>query len=162
MKNRLLGNVSFGFLFGFLTVVASLSFAASGPSAAYTTSTYPAGQVELINAEENHRAVNFIEVSGVKVTELLPDDVHGSQHQKWVVELANGAAIMAVYNIDVTPRLPLKVGDVISMGGQFIYAREGSLLHWLHEDGRGRRPNGYVEINGVRYGANGPSGIYKN
>lgn len=125
-------------------------------------STYPAGQQELIAAQESNRGVNFVEVKDVKVVRLLKDDLFGSKHQKWVVQLANGREVAAVYNIDVTPRIPLKVGDLISMGGQYIYDRGGGLIHWLHEDRRARRPNGYVELNGVRYGASDQNGIYKN
>jgi hypothetical protein len=139
-----------------LSVAApSLSFAARAGSAAY-----PAGQMALIQAQETHRGANFIEVADVTVTQLLPDDTFGSKHQKWIVQLANGGEVACVYNIDVTPRIPLRVGDIISLGGQFIYDRNGGLLHWLHEDGRAHRPNGYVEHQGVRYGANGGSGIY--
>ncbi len=150
-------------------VLSSILAAVLGFSAAVATSSaeaarvqYPAGQTELISAQEANRGANFIEVSGVKVVRLLKDDLTGSKHQKWVVQLANGREVAAVYNIDVTPRIPLRVGDVVSMGGQYIYDRGGGLLHWLHEDGRRRRPNGYVELNGVRYGSNGGDGIYKN
>ncbi|CAN5615256.1 hypothetical protein BH10BDE1_BH10BDE1_08680 [soil metagenome] len=122
--------------------------------------SYPAGQMALIQTQEAHKGANFIEVADVTVTQLLPDDTFGSRHQKWVVQLSNGREVACVYNIDVTPKIPLKVGDIISLGGQFIYDRDGGLLHWLHEDGRGHRPNGYVELEGVRYGANGGSGIY--
>lgn len=139
------------------SIVPAFSSAAEAARA-----SYPAGQAELIAAQEANRGANFIEVKDVKVVRLLKDDLSGSKHQKWVVQLASGREVAAVYNIDVTPRIPLKVGDVVSMGGQYIYDRGGGLLHWLHEDRRGRRPNGYVEFNGVRYGAFGRSGIYTN
>lgn len=150
-----------------LSSILAAVFGFSGATAIATTAeaarvAYPAGQTELISAQEANRGANFIEVSGVKVVRLLNDDLTGSKHQKWVVQLANGREVAAVYNIDVTPRIPLKVGDVISMGGQYIYDHGGGLLHWLHEDGRRHRPNGYVEVNGVRYGSNGGDGIYKN
>lgn len=168
------GQVYFGALGGpcmsirshFLVLVSTLLltgvFPTSGTFAEAARASVPAGQAELVAAQEAGRGANFIEVTGVKVVRLLKDDLMGSKHQKWVVELANGREVAAVYNIDVTPRVPLKVGDVVSMGGQYIYDRGGGLLHWLHEDRRGRRPNGYVELNGVRYGASGRTGIYTN
>ena len=154
---------SFVFAILLVTTLPVLGMATAGVAqAARTESAYPAGQKELIAAQESNRGVNFIEVKDVKVVRLLKDDLFGSKHQKWVVQLANGREVAAVYNIDVTPRIPLKVGDLVSMGGQYIYDHGGGLIHWLHEDRRARRPNGYVELNGVRYGAFGRNGIYKN
>lgn len=127
----------------------------------YVGAAIPVGEAALCAAESQHQGQDFIEVTGAVVSDALPDDLSGSRHEKWVVRLACGVDVQAVYNIDVTPRIPIKTGDVISMGGQFIYDRGGGLMHWLHEDGHGHRPNGYVEINNVRYGANDPSGIYK-
>jgi hypothetical protein len=110
------------------------------------------GQGQIDQAQRSHKSLNFVEVKNVTVTKLLPDDNSGLRHQKWIVALANGSSIMGVYNIDMGERIPLKVGDVINMGGQYIWENGGGLLHWLHADPQGRRPDGYVEVNGVRYG----------
>ena len=66
--------------------------------------------------------------------------------------------MQAVYNSDMEncDRVPLKVGDMVSMGGQFIYTNEGPMLHWLHYDPRGNRPDGFVEVNGRFYCKDGP------
>jgi hypothetical protein len=112
----------------------------------------PAGQRALAAAIQSRRGVNFIEVQDAKVIDVLPDDLVGSQHQKWVVELENGATILSVFNLDICERVPLKIGDRVSMGGQFIWDKGGGLIHWIHKDPRGNRPDGYVELNGVRYG----------
>jgi hypothetical protein len=61
----------------------------------------------------------------------------------------------AVYNLDMCERVPLKVGDIISMGGQFIWTNQGALLHWLHFDPRQNRRDGYVELNGKVYCGDG-------
>lgn len=121
----------------------------------------PAGQADLIAAQAAGRGVSYIEVKDVVVVENLQDDRRGLPHQKWTVRLANGNLVMGVYNIRGVPKIPLQPGDVISMGGEYIYDRGGGLLHWLHEDDHGRRPNGYVELRGVRYGALNPTGIYR-
>lgn len=163
MKSTFFGQFRFALVA--LAAVLGVNFSQISFSQARDTlhaglSAIPAGQKDLAAAQDAHRGADFIEVSGVTVTDVLPDDTFGSRHQKWVVTLANGRNVAGVYNIDVTPRLPLKIGDVIGMGGQFIYDRDGGLMHWLHEDSRGHRQNGYVEINSVRYGANDPTGIY--
>ena len=106
----------------------------------------------LVEAHSNKRRAHFIEAANMEVIQLLPDDKDGLEHQKWVVRLSDGQKITAIYNSDMCPRVPLRVGDLISMGGEYIWSKQvGGLLHWLHHDPRGHRPNGYVYLNGEYY-----------
>ena len=110
------------------------------------------GQEQIAEAQNSRRGINFVVVNNVRVTRLLPDDTKGSRHQKWFFQIANGSEIMGVYNIDLGERIPLNEGDTINLAGQYIWDRSGGVLHWLHADPAGRRHDGYVEVNGVRYG----------
>lgn len=110
---------------------------------------------KVVAAVESRRRLDFVEGSGMVVVKLLPDDRNGLQHQKWVVRLSNGKTMQAVYNLDMCEYVPLKVGDVVAMGGQFIWTNQGALLHWLHYDPRQRRSDGYVELNGKVYCGDG-------
>lgn len=110
-----------------------------------------ASDSELVQAVNERRREDFVEGGSLVVVKILPDDTNGLEHQKWVVRLSNGELMQAVYNLDMCPRVPLRVGDVIAMGGQFIWTNKGGLLHWLHHDPRGRRPDGYVFVNGNYY-----------
>lgn len=107
--------------------------------------------VELIDAVNDRRRVGFVKASGLLVIKILPDDTQGREHQKWVVQLSNGKQVQAVYNSDMCPRVPLKEGDIVEMGGEFIWTPQGGLLHWLHHDPRGNRPDGYVILDGTVY-----------
>jgi hypothetical protein len=109
---------------------------------------------ELLSAISAHRSIKYIEINDVIVDRLLRDDLEGDRHQKWIVKLANGQTAMAVYNIDLADRVPLRVGDHIKLGGELLFnQRDGRpLLHWLHADPRGQRRAGFVEVNGKRYG----------
>jgi translation initiation factor IF-1 len=107
---------------------------------------------EIIDAQASGRGLHYVEIHQAEVVRILPDDTEGSQHQKWLVRLENGATVMAVYNTDICDRVPVLVGDVVSMGGQYIWNKMGGLIHWLHEDPKERRPHGWVEVRGVRYG----------
>lgn len=102
----------------------------------------------ILKAMNNRRQVNYVEGSDMTVIKILPDDDHGLEHQKWTVKLSDGRTMQAVYNLDMCERVPLAVGDKVSMGGQFIWTNQGGLLHWLHHDPKGNRPDGYVELNG--------------
>jgi hypothetical protein len=100
----------------------------------------------------DRRDVDFVEAANVTVVKILPDDTQGLPHQKWVIQLSSGAKVNAVYNSDMGARIPVKIGDKMALGGQFKMTEIGPLIHWLHYDPRGQRPDGYVELNGVRYG----------
>lgn len=106
---------------------------------------------EIVKAVERRRRLDYVEGAGMVVVKLLPDDRSGLEHQKWVVRLSNGSTMQAVYNLDLCEYVQLKIGDTISMGGQFIWTNEGAMLHWLHYDPRQNRPDGYVEVNGKVY-----------
>lgn len=110
------------------------------------------GDSQLVQAVNNHKNVNFVEGSGMVVTQLLPEDHSGSPHQLWMVKLSNGQSIQAVSNLDMCQKIPLQVGDKVGMGGQFIWTKEKrGLIHWLHRDPKGSRPDGYVTLNGTTY-----------
>jgi len=104
--------------------------------------------VQALNSQQQSR---YVQGDGMVVTQVLPDDTVGLQHQKWIVRLSNGKTLLAVYNTDMCPRVPVQVGDIVSMGGMFIWTDQGGLIHWLHYDPRGNHPNGYVILNGKSY-----------
>lgn len=107
---------------------------------------------EFVQAVKGKRDLNFIQGKGVFVAQILPDDTDGLRHQRWYVKLSNGEMMFAVYNIDMTERVPLEVNQEMGLGGEFKMTNQGPLIHWLHQDPKERRPDGYVEVNGKRYG----------
>lgn len=102
----------------------------------------------LLKALNERKQVSFIEGSELKVVKLLPDDTSGLRHQKWTVKLSDGRTLQAIYNLDMCERVPVKLGDSVAMGGQFIWTKQGGILHWLHRDPKRLRPDGYVHLNG--------------
>lgn len=112
----------------------------------------PQDDSQIVEVAKSQRNANFVEGAGMEVIQILPDDTNGREHQKWMVRLSNGQKLLAVYNSDMCPRVPVKEGDLVSMGGQFIWSRrDGPILHWLHHDPHGSRPDGYVFLNGEFY-----------
>ena len=114
----------------------------------------PEDDQQIAQADNNQRDVNFVEGGGMVVTQVLQDESSqnsGLTHQRFVVRLSNGNEMEAVYNLDMCPRVPVNVGDVVAIGGQFIWTNQGGLIHWLHHDPKGLRPDGYVMVNGTYY-----------
>jgi hypothetical protein len=111
------------------------------------------GDQAIISAVNGRRDVNFVQGSGMTVIQNLPEDDKGLRHQKFVVQLSNGSKMLAVYNLDMgnCQKIPLQVGDKVAMGGEFKWTSQGALLHWLHYDPEHRRPDGFVQLNGVDY-----------
>lgn len=107
---------------------------------------------DLVRAVNDRRSVHFVEAANVVVTRILPDDTSGLPHQRWYVRLSNGTQVLCVYNLNMGNKIPLQMGSTLTIGGEFKWTSQGPLMHWLHDDPKDRRPDGYVEMNGVRYG----------
>lgn len=83
------------------------------------------------------------------VTRLLPDDLDGSRHQRFIVQLASGQTLLISHNIDIAPRIDaLKVGDSVGFNGEYVWNEKGGVIHWTHHDPKGRHAAGWVIHNG--------------
>ncbi len=91
-----------------------------------------------------------VEVEGI-VKFTLPDDNEGSRHQQFVVAFDNGHTVKVAHNIDLAPYVPLKKGDVVKMRGEYEWSKKGGVIHWTHHDPGGRRPGGWIILNGKTY-----------
>jgi len=86
------------------------------------------------------------------VISTLSDDVDGSRHQRFIVQLASGQTLLITHNIDVAPRIAgLKVGDSVGFNGEYVWNEKGGVIHWTHHDPQGRHVAGWVIHNGKRY-----------
>jgi hypothetical protein len=107
---------------------------------------------EIVDAVHAKKEAYYVEGSNLVVTKVLPDDTSGLPHQKWEAKLSDGSTIQVVYNSDMGARVPVHVGDSFSVGGQFLWLGKTGLIHWLHDDPKKIRPDGYVYMNGIVYG----------
>ena len=110
---------------------------------------------DIVDLSLKRKGADYVEGGGMIVTDIFKDDNSGLRHQKWQVRLTNGMLMEAHYNLDMCERVDLRIGDTVSMGGEFIWTKGGGLLHWLHFDPRERRQDGYVEVNGKVYCGDG-------
>jgi hypothetical protein len=83
------------------------------------------------------------------VTRVLPDDLDGRRHQRFVLRLASGRTLLVAHNIDIAPRVKgLTEGDTVSFKGEYVWNEEGGVIHWTHHDPEGRHVAGWVKHNG--------------
>ena len=103
----------------------------------------------IVNFEDLFsRQISHIQIKGEGVvTAMLNDDLIGSCHQRFVLELAPHKTVLVLNNIDIFPRLaPLQIGDRVEFYGEYIWNRHGGMVHWTHPDPKGIRGDGYVKV----------------
>jgi hypothetical protein len=92
-----------------------------------------------------------IRCSGV-VVRKLPDDLEGSRHQKFILKLATGQTLLVAHNIDLAPRVAqLRVRDRLIIQGEYIWNREGGIMHLTHRNPSGFGFHGWIRKNGRTY-----------
>ncbi len=106
------------------------------------------GSVEQAYAERMSGV--WMEVEG-EVSRVLSDDLQGSRHQRFIVELASGHTLLVAHNIDLAQRVPLDRGDRVEMYGEYEWNDRGGVLHWTHHDPQGRRSGGWIRHDGRTY-----------
>ncbi|MFA5233299.1 MAG: DUF3465 domain-containing protein [Sulfurimonas sp.] len=94
-----------------------------------------------------------LQVSGYgTVIKLLPDDLSGSKHQKFIIKLDSEHTLLVSHNFDLAPRLSsIKIGDVIQFNGEYEWNNKGGVIHWTHGDPRGLHVAGWLKHNGRIY-----------
>ena len=86
------------------------------------------------------------------VVRLLPDDLNGSRHQRFIVQLASGQTLLITHNIDIAPRIDsLEAGDRVRFNGEYVWNAKGGVIHWTHHDPQGRHVAGWLVHNGKTY-----------
>jgi hypothetical protein len=109
------------------------------------------GDEALAEAFRSRRSDLLVEGRGV-VERVLSDDSKGSRHQRFILRLSSGQTLLVAHNIDLADRVPLAVGDEVAFRGVYEWNDKGGVIHWTHRDPRGRRPGGWLEHAGKRYG----------
>ena len=86
------------------------------------------------------------------VRRILPDDVTGRRHQKFILALSSGQTLLIAHNIDIAPRIDdLREGDTVAFLGEYEWNAQGGVVHWTHHDPRGRHPDGWLKHAGETY-----------
>ena len=102
-------------------------------------------------AYENRQSNLQVGGSGV-VIKILPDDLEGSRHQRFILRLSSGQTILISHNIDLAHRVDsLREGDSVEFFGEYAWNSKGGVVHWTHHDPDGLHEAGWLKHNGSTY-----------
>lgn len=104
----------------------------------------------LVEAQERH-LMNYQVEGAARVLKILPEDLKGRAHQRFLLKLSNGATILVAHNIDLAPRVPLSPGDVVRVRGEFIWNQKGGVIHYTHHSTSRARPGGWIRFGSLFY-----------
>ena len=109
------------------------------------------GDEQIERAFADRRSDLQVRLSG-RVERVLPDDLEGSRHQRFILRLATGRTLLVAHNIDLAPRVAgLAENDRVELYGEYEWNRKGGVIHWTHRDPRGNHPHGWIKHKGRRY-----------
>ncbi|SFP48625.1 Protein of unknown function [Nitrosomonas cryotolerans] len=86
------------------------------------------------------------------VVSILSDDLVGSRHQRFIVELKSKQTLLIAHNIDLAPRIDtLSLDDQIEFYGEYEWNDKGGVIHWTHHDPEEMHVNGWIFHNNIIY-----------
>jgi hypothetical protein len=84
------------------------------------------------------------------VVSILPDDLNGSRHQRFIIELKSKQTLLVAHNIDLSPRIDtLSLNDQIEFFGEYEWNDKGGVIHWTHHDPEENHVNGWILHNNI-------------
>ena len=105
----------------------------------------------LETAARQHRSNIQVTQQG-QVLRLLPDDVIGSRHQRFIIGLSSGQTVLVAHNIDLAPRiLHIARGNIVTFRGEYEWNERGGVIHWTHHDPDGKHEDGWIKYQGKTY-----------
>lgn len=99
----------------------------------------------------------WIETSGL-VQKLLDDDTDtrdgSDKHQRFLILTDDGITLLVAHNLGAATRVPAKVGDRVSIRGEYEWSNKGGTIHFTHAPKyltRDASKRGWVEHAGMTY-----------
>ncbi|MDQ2741625.1 MAG: DUF3465 domain-containing protein [Chloroflexota bacterium] len=96
------------------------------------------GCASVAAAYHDHRAFLWLTVAA-RVAHVLPDSFGRYQHQRFLMRCPTGQHILIVNDVTVGQRVPIKPGDRVAAHGEYIWNRQGGLIHFTHSSAGGEQ-----------------------
>jgi len=89
------------------------------------------GCASVAVASRDHRAFLWLTMAA-RVSDILPDSFGRYRHQRFLLRCPTGQQILIVNDVTVGQRVPVKLGDRVAAHGEYIWNRQGGLIHFTH------------------------------
>ena len=87
-----------------------------------------------------------------KVIKILPDDLKGSKHQRFIIRYSPSLTLLIAHNIDIAPKIRnIKIGNIIEFYGEYAWNNKGGVIHWTHKDPHKKHIDGYLKFKNRKY-----------
>lgn len=113
-------------------------------------SSRPAGAAAIADAFRTQERGVWVEAEG-EVDRVLPDDREGSPHQRFILRLNDGQTVLIAHNLELATRFPVERGQRVAFRGEYEWNPRGGVVHWTHDDPRGRHTGGWLRVSGRTY-----------
>lgn len=84
-----------------------------------------------------------------RIVRILSDDERPPRHQRFIIRTVLGQSLLVLHNIDVAARVPVRVGDMVTVRGEYVWNEEGGLVHRTHGQIRGGA-RGWIRLDRSR------------
>jgi len=84
------------------------------------------------------------------VTMVLPDSTGPTGPHEDFDIVVNGYRVEIDHNLTLAPRVPVAVGDTVTIHGQFEPDPGNPVIHYTHHP-TGSHPGGWIKLNGKSY-----------
>jgi hypothetical protein len=113
----------------------------------------PSAYVNDVLLDAQIRQISDLQLTGQGVVvKVLRDDLDGSKHQRFILDVGSGNTVLVSHNIDLAPRVDnIAEGDNIEFAGEYKWNSKGGVVHWTHHDPAGRHPEGWIRHHGRTY-----------
>jgi hypothetical protein len=132
-----------------VVILRAIVFAAVLASGCVAVGT---GNASVERAYAQHLSNIEVTAEGT-VARLLADNTGPSgTHQRFIVQVGGSTQTLLVdNNVEIGKRVPLAVGDEVTVHGEYVWNDQGGLVHFTHHDPVHTHEDGWIEVKGVRY-----------
>ena len=90
-----------------------------------------AGCTDAARTFRSHLSGVWLTAEG-QVTRVLADSEGRFRHQRFILRCRSGQTLLIVNDVSIGQRAPVTVGHEVVVRGQYVWNRQGGLVHFTH------------------------------
>jgi len=99
-----------------------------------------------------HRSNVEVTAAGAVTTILADAPGADGTHQRFILRLTGlTQTVLVENNVSIGRRVPIAVGDDVTVHGEYVWNDQGGLIHFTHHDPVHTHEGGWIALRGARY-----------